>query len=78
MDFKEIEIKQKKRFSINSVRHLVMGILFLVMSAVMFFAKQFNLETNIGFDANFRYLFGGICLLYGAFRVHRGCLRIEE
>ena len=50
----------------------VMAILLLGMAAVMLFALQLKIEQVISIDAMFRYLFGGICLLYGGFRLYRG------
>lgn len=54
---------------------LVMAALFLGMAAVMLFPSQLKVEQIISVDPIFRYLFGGICLLYGGFRLYRGIKR---
>jgi hypothetical protein len=48
-----------------------MGILYLAAAAFLFFAERFgfNLEN---FDTTFRYIFGGLCALYGFWRIYRG------
>ncbi len=52
-----------------------MAILILGMAVVMLGAKKLNIEELISVDSSFRYLFGGICLLYGGFRLYRGFKR---
>jgi hypothetical protein len=38
----------------------------------VFFLIAPKLGVPIGIDDTFRYIFSGLCLLYGAFRVYRG------
>jgi hypothetical protein len=40
------------------------------MSGLMFFARKVGLDTV--FSEPFNYIFGGVCLLYGGFRIYRG------
>ncbi len=49
-----------------------MALLILGMAVVMLGAVKFNIEQLLGIDNMFRYLFGGLCLLYGGFRLYRG------
>ncbi len=49
-----------------------MALLILGMAVVMLGAVKFNIEQTLGIDSTFRYLFGGLCLLYGGFRLYRG------
>ena len=51
---------------------LTMARLFLGMAVVMLLAENFKIESIASIDAVFRYMFGGICLLYGGFRLYRG------
>jgi hypothetical protein len=49
-----------------------MSFLILGMAVVMLFATKLGIVQLIDVDPLFRYLFGGICLLYGGFRLYRG------
>lgn len=49
-----------------------MALLIIGMAVVMLGAAKFNIEQFLGIDNTFRYLFGGLCLLYGGFRLYRG------
>jgi uncharacterized membrane protein YfcA len=49
-----------------------MSSLILGMAVVMFFGAKFGIMQFVDVDPLFRYLFGGICLLYGGFRLYRG------
>jgi hypothetical protein len=48
-----------------------MGILYLAAAAFLFFAERFGFSME-NFDIIFRYIFGGICALYGFWRIYRG------
>ena len=56
-----------------------MGILVLAMAVVMLFGDRFGIDALDQFispiDPVLRYLFGGLCLLYGCFRLYRGLKR---
>jgi hypothetical protein len=54
---------------------LVMALLILGMAVVMIFAEKLKIEQIMAVDNTFRYLFGGICVLYGGFRLYRGIKR---
>jgi hypothetical protein len=54
---------------------LVMDLLILGMAVVMIFAEKLKIEQIMAVDDTFRYLFGGICVLYGGFRLYRGIKR---
>lgn len=49
-----------------------MSSLILGMAVVMFFGAKLGIMQLVDVDPLFRYLFGGICLLYGGFRLYRG------
>ena len=66
------EYRHQKAFSaLQTVRHITMGLLFIAMGIMMFFADRFKIDALLSFDKLFRYFFGGICCLYGAFRFFR-------
>lgn len=73
----EFRVKQKKSYNIMRRSYdLTMAILFLGMSVIMLFADKLKIEQLAGKDNDlFRYFFGGICLLYGGFRLYRGIKR---
>jgi uncharacterized membrane protein len=68
--------KQQKSYTLMRMTYdLTMAILILGMAVVLFFAEQFKIQQIIEADLGFRYMFGGICLLYGGFRLYRGVKR---
>jgi hypothetical protein len=69
------ERKQKSYMVMRMTYDLVMAVLFLSMAVIMLFAAKLKLERFTGVDPAFRYLFGGICLLYGGYRLYRGIKR---
>jgi len=70
----ENDLREKRVKSYSLMRSLLdytMGILYLAAAAFLFFAEKFGFEMN-NFDITFRYIFGGICALYGGWRIYRG------
>jgi len=73
------EYKDRRQQSYSQMRmiyNISMGILVLGMAVVMLFGDRLGIDAIEQFispiDAVLRYLFGGICLLYGGFRLYRG------
>jgi hypothetical protein len=65
--------KQRKSYTtFRTVYDITISILLLGMAALMLFASKFKIDFLMMYDASFRYMFGGLCLLYGAFRLYRG------
>jgi len=54
---------------------LAMALLILGMAVVMFFAERLKIQQIMDLDDTGRYLFGGVCVLYGGFRLYRGIKR---
>lgn len=52
-----------------------MSVLLIGMSVIMLFGSYWGIDKILAIDNIFRYMFGGICLLYGAFRLYRGIKR---
>jgi hypothetical protein len=48
-----------------------MGIIYLAIGGFFMLSKQFGYELQFP-PAPFSYIFGALCVLYGAFRVYRG------
>jgi hypothetical protein len=65
--------KQRAYVNRRSITDLGMGIIYIGMSLLMVFASKVGLDAV--FSAPFNYVFGGICLLYGGFRIYRGVRR---
>ena len=73
-DYKE---RRQKSFSqLRMVYNISMGLFILATAAVMLFGNRFGIEALTNFinpiDPLLRYLFGGVCVIYGAFRLYRG------
>jgi hypothetical protein len=54
----------------RAIKDIGMGILYLLIASFMFFPDKYGFE--LGVDPLVRYMFGGICILYGGWRVYRG------
>ena len=64
--------KDKRYIKTRSIMDIGMGILWIGMGAFFLFNKYLNLGWQSSFDDNTLKIFGGVCLLYGSFRVYRG------
>ena len=49
-----------------------MAAFILAMAFILFFGDKFGLDLIANLDPVMRYGFGGLCFLYGSFRVYRG------
>lgn len=49
----------------------VMGILYLGAAVFLIFAEFFGVTLS-NFDVAYRYTFGGLCMVYGIWRIYRG------
>jgi hypothetical protein len=68
----ETEDKRTKSYLLmRSMLDYGMGALYLGVGLFMIFPEKLGFEME-GFDKVFRFIFGGICILYGAWRVYRG------
>ena len=56
----------------KSIYDFSMAALILGCAVLMLGAKWFKLEQVLNVDTEFRTIFGGMCLLYGGFRLYRG------
>ena len=63
--------KQQKSYTLMRMTYdLAMAVLILGMAVVMLFSERLKIDQISTIDATFRYLFGGICILYGGFRLY--------
>jgi threonine/homoserine/homoserine lactone efflux protein len=71
----ENEFRDRQRRNYNTMRNvynITMGILILGIGLLMFFSDKVGLSLFEQFDKTMIYAFGGLCLLYGGFRLYRG------
>jgi hypothetical protein len=76
------DYKDRRQQSFSQMRmiyNISMGIFVLAMAVVMLFGDRLGVDALEQFispiDPVLRYLFGGLCLLYGGFRLYRGIKR---
>lgn len=72
MDKRRIDNEQKRYAQRRSLQDYGRGVLIIAVGVFFLFSKElFKLEY---FESNalMKYLMGGMCLLYGSFRIWRG------
>lgn len=72
-DFRDRQ--QRSYVLMRMIYDLTMAILLLGMATVMLLGEKLKIAMVVEIDSAFRYMFGGICLLYGGFRLYRGIKR---
>ncbi len=68
------DLEQKKMRQLanrRSIMDLGMGIIYTGMGIFFAFKEEFGVQLDFP-PTPFNYLFGGLCLLYGGFRIYRG------
>lgn len=69
-DFRE---RQRKNYdTMRSVYNVTIGIVITGIGIMMFLNEKIGLNLLQQFDPLMIYAFGGLCLLYGIFRLYRG------
>ncbi|MEP6845135.1 MAG: hypothetical protein ABI861_04000 [Panacibacter sp.] len=74
------DFRDRSRKNYNTMRNVynvTIGILIIGIGLLMFFNDAAGLNLFQQFDKTMIYAFGGICILYGGFRLYRG-LKKEE
>lgn len=64
--------RDKSYIRMRSIMDYGMGLLWLGMGIFLIFIDKFNTGLEARYDDLTMKAFGGICLLYGLFRVYRG------
>jgi hypothetical protein len=62
--------RRKNYILMRSVSDYGMGIVILGIGVFVTFSEKFG--VRLGIDNLMRYLFAGLCVLYGGFRIYRG------
>ena len=69
----ELEKRRRRSYvQMRMVYDLTMGALTLGVGLILFFGDRFGLPIISELDTVIRYGFGGLCFLYGGFRIYRG------
>ena len=69
----DFENSRRKSYTrMRMIYDFTMAGLILAIGFILFFGDKFGLDLIAGLDPFIRYGFGGLCLLYGSFRVYRG------
>ncbi|HMJ47077.1 MAG TPA: hypothetical protein VK498_07085 [Ferruginibacter sp.] len=64
--------RDKGFIRMRSIMDYGMGILWIAMGVFLIFIEKFNTGLEARFDDPVMKAFGGVCILYGGFRVYRG------
>ncbi len=73
-DYKDRQ--RKSADTAKTIYNVSFGVIILIVGLLMLFLNQINNDTlndYLGYlDPVLRYMFGGLCLIYGVFRLYRG------
>ena len=64
--------RQKGMVRMRSIMDWGMGILWMSMGVFLVFIEKFDLHLARLYGDTPTRIFGGVCILYGAFRIYRG------
>lgn len=64
--------KEKNYARMRSLMDIGMGILWIGMAIYIMFIKYFTPGLSARFDDIYMKIFGGLCIVYGSFRIYRG------
>lgn len=68
----ELNEKNKGYVRMKSIMDFGMGLLWLGMGTFLLFNEYFNVRLNAMVDEPVMKVFGGVCMVYGLFRIYRG------
>lgn len=70
----EASRREEKKMRAYATRRAIMdiGMGLIYLGVGVFFAFSAQLGMEIVFPSPFSYIFGGICIVYGGFRIYRG------
>ncbi len=71
-DHDSLSRRDKGFIRMRSIMDYGMGLMWTGMGIFLVFIKLFNSGLESRFDDPAMKTFGGICILYGAFRIYRG------
>jgi hypothetical protein len=71
MDNEQRDKRTKGYTMMRATLDLAMGVLYIGVGLFMFFPEKLGLDME-GFDETIRKIFGGLCMVYGVWRLYRG------
>ena|ERR1700754_946575 len=65
--------KRRREYALRrAIADYGMGIIIFCIGLLLLIGPRLGINVATGIDDLFRYIFAGLCLLYGGFRVYRG------
>ncbi len=64
--------RDKGYVRMRSLMDYGMGVLWIGMGVFLIFIKKFSPDMALRFDDPMIKVFGGVCIVYGSFRLYRG------
>jgi hypothetical protein len=73
-EFEKTELSERDKgyIRMRSIMDYGMGVLWFSMGVFLMFINYFDTGLEARFDDITMKVFGGICILYGGFRIYRG------
>ncbi len=71
-DREPLSQRDKAHIRMRSIMDYGMGVLWTGMGIFFIFIKYFNTTLALNYDDPVMKIFGGVCMLYGFFRIYRG------
>jgi hypothetical protein len=72
LDNEPLSNKEKGMIRMRSIMDYGMGIMWSAMGVFLIFIKRFNTVLSARYDDPTMKVFGGVCIIYGIFRMYRG------
>jgi hypothetical protein len=67
----QLSVREKGVIRMRSIMDMGMGILWMGMGVFFIFIKHFNTDLAARYDDSVMKVFGGVCIIYGIFRIYR-------
>lgn len=71
-DDEQLSVREKGVIRMRSIMDTGMGILWIGMGVFFIFIRHFNADLAARYDDSVMKVFGGVCIVYGIFRIYRG------
>ncbi len=68
----EMNERDKGYVRMRSIMDYGMGLLWTAMGVFIIFIKKFSTDLALKYDSGMFKIFGGVCIVYGLFRIYRG------
>ena len=68
----QLNEREKGYVRMRSMMDIGMGLLWMGMGVFLVFIKKFSPDLAVQYDSTLFKIFGGVCIVYGLFRIYRG------